>query len=400
MPKLISRSLLLLSALLLPAGTASAAEFLLAGDLPGGDSGSRLDAVSADGEVAGGSSIIITGNAGFAGSAPALFTPTGGLVALQDLPTVEQGGINALDAIGARAAGSAVIGLLPDGSNGPLPQAVLFDPAGNATILGDLWTGGDGASVATELSADGSVVVGFGSTVEPTLTWRLGAIEGFVWSSTTGMVGIGNLPGYFQSSAVDVSADGSLVVGNAAVGITGAAFLYDVALATRTDLGHLFPGAAFPSTGAIGISADGTTIIGTSSGDGQTRAFRWTAGGGIVDLDPGTTGTTEAFAMSSDGAFVLGRLNGEPARWDATNGFQRLTDLPGVAAVLPAGFGGNQLTDISDDGTIIVGYDPSTFGEGFYLEVSPEVPGLALPGALLLLGGAIATGLRARTHAA
>jgi len=272
MRTLVSRSLLvlLLASILLLAGTAPAAEFLLAGDLPGGDSGSRLDALSAEGQVAGGSSIIITGNAGFAGSAPALFTPGGGLVALQDLPTVEQGGINTLDATGARAAGSTVIGLLPDGSNGPLPQAVLFDPLGNATILGDLWAGGDGASVATELSADGSVVVGFGSTVEPTLTWRLGAIESFVWSSTTGMVGIGTLPGYFQSSAVDVSADGSLVVGNSALGITGAAFLYDVALATRTDLGHLFPTAAFPSTGAIGIAADGTTILGTSSGDGET----------------------------------------------------------------------------------------------------------------------------------
>ena len=394
-PRFAARFLAVASALTTAfvAPASFAVEFLFAGDLPGGDSGSRLEVVTGDGLVAGGSSIILTGNIGFSFSAPARYSPAGGLVAQQDLPTVEHGVITAFDATGARAAGSAVLGLLPDGSNGQLQQAVLFDPMGNATILGDLWAGGDGTSVATDMSADGSVVVGFGSTVSPTLLWLLGPIEGFVWTSGTGMVGIGTLPGYSRSAAAGVSADGALVVANATLGITGNAFLYDVALGTRTDLGHLFPGGSSPSTGAIGISADGTTVLGTSSGGGQTRAFRWTAGGGMVDLDPGTAGATEALAMSSDGSFVLGRLDGDPARWDAVHGFRRLVDLPGVASTLPPGFGGYQLADISDDGQIVVGFNASTFGQGFYLDLSPDVPALAMPGALALLASTVACGL-------
>ena len=63
-------------------------------------------------------------------------------------------------------------------------------------------------------SADGSVVVGWGSSA-------LGR-EAFRWSAAEGMVGLGLLPGGDRSRAYGVSADGSIIVGTArnADGIT------------------------------------------------------------------------------------------------------------------------------------------------------------------------------------
>lgn len=71
--------------------------------------------------------------------------------------------------------------------------------------LGDL-AGGSFTSDARGISADGSTVVGSGSTAA--------GQEAFRWTMSTGMVGLGDLAGGgIQSSAGAVSADGSVVVG-------------------------------------------------------------------------------------------------------------------------------------------------------------------------------------------
>ena len=72
--------------------------------------------------------------------------------------------------------------------------------------LGDL-PGGGFNSYASSVSGDGSVVVGFSSSVN-------NAYEAFRWTSTGGIVGLGELPGGgFSSTANGVSGDGSVVVG-------------------------------------------------------------------------------------------------------------------------------------------------------------------------------------------
>ena len=69
--------------------------------------------------------------------------------------------------------------------------------------LGDL-PGGDYNSIAYDISADGSTVVGTSETTSGT--------EAFRWRRDTGMQGLGDLPGGdFFSHAQDVSADGSVV---------------------------------------------------------------------------------------------------------------------------------------------------------------------------------------------
>ena len=80
----------------------------------------------------------------------------------------------------------------------------------DVTGLGDL-PGGQIASFATAVSADGSVVVGESSSAASDCCG-----EAFRWSVETGMMPLGDLPGgfdHFQSSAQGVSADGSVVVG-------------------------------------------------------------------------------------------------------------------------------------------------------------------------------------------
>src|SRR5262245_27353801 len=74
------------------------------------------------------------------------------------------------------------------------------------TGLGDLPGGGFGSS-ASAVSADGSAVVGGGTTPGT-------AGEAFRWTAGGGMAGLGDLPGgSFRSRASGISADGSVVVG-------------------------------------------------------------------------------------------------------------------------------------------------------------------------------------------
>jgi uncharacterized membrane protein len=93
--------------------------------------------------------------------------------------------------------------------------------------------------------------------------------------------GLGTLPGGTFSSAQAMSSDGSTVVGfgNSTAG-------FQALYWTRTDglkpLGDL-PGGSFDSL-AVGVSALGTTIVGTGhpTGSSNGQAFRWTAGSGMV----------------------------------------------------------------------------------------------------------------------
>lgn len=73
------------------------------------------------------------------------------------------------------------------------------------TPLGDLM-GSTFSSSAHAVSADGSVIVGSGTSASGT--------EAFKWTSAGGMIGLGNLTGgTFDSSASGISADGSVIVG-------------------------------------------------------------------------------------------------------------------------------------------------------------------------------------------
>ena len=218
------------------------------------------------------------------------------------------------------------------------------------TGLGDL-PGSVLESVAYGVSADGSVVVGYGFSAG-------GVIEAFRWTEADGMQGLGALPGVVGSIARGVSADGSVIVGESG----GEAFRW-TAVGGMQGLGSLV-GASQPGSAAYDVSADGSVVIGWSryaSNVGQ-RAFRWTTTGGMVALlDDTLPNASIARAVSADGSTIVGdtqtfivvperRFQDEAFRWTAGDGLEALGFLPGSTDADSHGY------DVSADGSVVAGY--------------------------------------------
>ena len=99
-----------------------------------------------------------------------------------------------------------------------------------------------------------------------------------MWTAGGGMVGLGDLlGGGFNSTALAVSANGSVIVGNGTAATGNEAFRW-TAHDGMVGLGYLHSGDA--SSYARSISADGSTIIGDSNG----TAFLWTVATGMIDI--------------------------------------------------------------------------------------------------------------------
>lgn len=212
-----------------------------------------------------------------------------------------------------------------------------MSPASAQGALQDLGTLGGLAAHARDVSADGSVVVGW--------SWTTNGIErAFRWDTATGMTDIGSLAGGY-SRAYGVSADGSVIVGWSWTSFgEGHAFRWDAATGMQ-DLGTLGPG----SSTAYDVSPDGSVIVGESTNaSGQTVAFRWTSAAGMQSLGilPGTQHSS-ARSVSDDGSVIVGgayEFNTviSAFRWTEAAGMQTL-DVPGWAH------------GVSGDGSIVVG---------------------------------------------
>jgi probable HAF family extracellular repeat protein len=140
---------------------------------------------------------------------------------------------------------------------------------GGFVNLGNLTGGSYGEALAA--SADGSVIVGY--------DYLVGQLseEAFRWTAESGMVGLGTLPGTFKSVAYGVSSDGSVIVGDSHF----EAFRW-TAQEGMVGLGFL-PGGQ--QSAAMDVSADGRIIVGDAGFlDPGITAFRWTAKGGMRDL--------------------------------------------------------------------------------------------------------------------
>jgi probable HAF family extracellular repeat protein len=248
---------------------------------------------------------------------------------------------------------------------------------------------GAGASKATDVSADGLVVVGVtyevrnpGGIILNVFRWtddesmvkpmslETAAVsadgsvvvaqhisqngpEAFRWTAGGIVEGLGDLPGgAFISRAFDVSANGDVVVGDS----SGQPFRW-TSQTGMVGLGYLQAGEA---TTALGVSADGSVVVGHDIRTGGGRhAFRWTAETGMVDmgfLSGGTSTNSEAHNVSADGLVVVGTSGGEAFRWSQGQGMVGLGDLPG-------GLFQSAALGVSHDGSVIVGVS-QTQGEG------------------------------------
>ncbi|MFK0208850.1 autotransporter domain-containing protein [Agrobacterium sp. NPDC090283] len=183
---------------------------------------------------------------------------------------------------------------------------------------------GGRASVAYGVNADGSVIVG---------EYSAGSTRAFRWTETDGIMrDLGVLPGSTQSTAWAVSDDGSVVVGDSRFTIgpnahEWRAFRWSAATGAMEPLGALAGGTA---SVAYGLSANGSVVVGEAkSGTGQ-RGFRWTEATGMVSVEDwlrgnGVTVTSDftfnAFGVSADGNIIVG---------------QTQNNTPYIARVVPA----------------------------------------------------------------
>ena len=103
--------------------------------------------------------------------------------------------------------------------------------------------------------------------------------------------GVGDIAGgIYESEAFAISADGSTVVGSSQGGNGREAWYWtNAGGGTLVPMGVLY--ALDPDSEATGVSSDGSVIAGTSRDENGNRAFRWTSGGGMVEL--GTYGCTD-----------------------------------------------------------------------------------------------------------
>lgn len=258
------------------------------------------------------------------------------------------------------ANGSVIVGV---GSPTGRSQAFRWTAATGIQYLGGLSP--NPTSLARGVSSDGNTVVG----------QDVGTDQAFRWTPGSGMVGLGTLPpNSFSEGATGVSADGSV-----AVGISGGdSQAVQYSGGTITGLGYL-PGGT--SSAALGISADGRVVVGMSdfegdvaAGDGSivhllgTEAFRWESGqmSGLGDL-PGGKYFSRAEGASADGSVIVGYSNageivdggeGHTLKWVFDQAF-RWTAGTGMVALGSSHQGPepeSRANDVSADGQVVVGW--------------------------------------------
>lgn len=218
--------------------------------------------------------------------------------------------------------GSVIVG---HGSDAAGQNRAIRWVNGSASDLG-LLGGSTGASQAWDVSADGGTVVGFATNAA-------GASRAFRWTESGGMLQLGSLG--VSSQARGVSGDGAVAVGFFANADNSFNAFRWTAAGGMSSLGTL--GGAMSIARATNF--DGSVVVGSSTiAANSSRAFIWTQGSGMVELagllgaqGVDLTGWTleEALSISADGSTIVGRgtFNGQ------MRGFVAVVPAP---AVLPA----------------------------------------------------------------
>jgi len=231
--------------------------------------------------------------------------------------------------------------------------------------------------LANGVSADGSVIVG-----------RVDGLtnEAFRWTQETGVVGLGDLAGgSFDSSASDVSADGSVIVGY------GNSVNGREAFRWTQETGMVGLGTV-PSSGSVGyslnISADSTVIVGYDHSANGTEAFRWTQETGMVGLGTLSGGDPnygeQYISTSANGSIIVGASTNQAFHWTQKTGMVSLKETLIGAGLDVSGWSLTSANAISADGFTIVGngINPSGQSEAWVANLSPE----AVPEPLTILG--------------
>ena len=192
-------------------------------------------------------------------------------------------------------------------------QAFRWTSASGIVGLGDL-LGRQFRSAALSVSADGAVLVGTSQSDRS----KSGYPEAMHWTEPDGMTPLGDLlGGVFGSVATAISGDGRMIVGSGRGAFDGvaAAYWYNGGSAQMIPAAPPF---ILTSASALGVSHDGSIIVGYASYPNDSRgAFIWSPymermrelrsvliDDYALNLDGWTL--TEAVGVSADGTVIVG----------------------------------------------------------------------------------------------
>jgi uncharacterized membrane protein len=347
------------------------------GDLPGGSFFSEALCISRDGRVAAGDSVTRNFDPINSIASACRYSAATGLEWLDPTYDTISTFAYTTNQDGSVVAGMAVI--VPIFAD---VEAFRWTPATGIQIIGDL-PGGLTNAVARGISADGAIVVGYGSSAASFASCS-NCAEAFRWMAQGGLVGLGDLPGgTFDSRAHAISGDGRVIVGHGTNDFGPVAARWDAV--GIHSLGYLPQGPSTPrQSQCYGTNLDGSAIVGASSSvNGIYEAFLWTAAGGMRPLGDLATGPFQsyAYAVSDDASVVAGvgtveggifnAGEGRAFIWDAQHG---MSDLKAVLTGLGVDLTGWTLSaarGVSADGRVIAGYgiNPAGRGEGFIADL-------------------------------
>ena len=241
-----------------------------------------------------------------------------------------------------------------DLSRSSLPVALTCLASAGALLLLNASTSGAsiqfiGATLPTDLSYDGSVVVGNLPS----------SFETFRWTQAGGVVPLGRptVPTLgLGAGSPDVSWDGTKVSATilSDSGTQQVAGQWTLGSGWQ-QLGPLPPNSV-PSGASVatawGQSGDGNTVVGTYNvANSDVHAHRWTSAGGMIDLGAPVNQSSRASAVNYNGNVVAG--------WEQhPSGFpNRLPTVwvQGVKTVLGQGTVDCELSSVTPDGTVVGG---------------------------------------------
>lgn len=251
----------------------------------------------------------------------------------------------------------AGLGYPGGGSESSVATAVSAD--GSVVLMADLgkgaylWkTGATAVSVPLTggLSDDGAMVVG--------VTKVSGVDRPAAWTSAAGITVLQTEDaGTFTQGVTDISADKSVIVGSVIKAGVGESAARWAAATGFKSIGFLGMPTANSTSYARAVSVNGSTVVGSSSDGVGGEAFRYVNGTmtGLGKL--ASIGGSSAWAVSADGSVIVGHSNaasGEPVpfRWTAAGGMKPLL----FAGSETWGYLGNSSArGVSGDGALVVG---------------------------------------------
>jgi uncharacterized membrane protein len=284
------------------------------------------------------------------------------LIMIGQVPTPEQDpyhlSYEISNATAVSGDGTTVIGGL---SYGPFRGEYRWTRESGFTEIGDLWESVDGGgfSTAKAVSDDGRMVVGSSFVDDPgeplylpNSTFALPGRAGFRWTQEHGPVGLDDLAGgLYRGSALGISDDGTVIVGTSA---SASNYYTAVRWLAGHDVEELPGGQGLAATG---VSADGRTIVGSSQF--ADKSLVWDEENGttrIGDLLDENKWRAEALAISADGTTVVGMAaashGGEAFRWTRETGTVGL-------GLLSSDMWHSRALDVNGDGSVIVGTSDS-----------------------------------------